>query len=1198
MNDYINQNAGGGRYFLKRLRDGVSGDYVTGFLQLLLATDIEEEAKFEFSFPSLFQEFQPTTLYYTKKDRRTSVNEGENPNFFLYKSDIAYFFSDIVTQFLKTDSASLLSAYAEDASEDVLKKLSIIVDYCQNHDRYLEINHDDDKYLNSLFENDIKAIARFLLGSFDEKEEKKEKTPDDNEETTSSTATPGVIGTAVVSTLSDPGEPGGSDPNQEPSQPNKEDTLDSLNKKSLRLDPLELKKKIFSPELRKEIVLFTDQAIATLEQHYQLPPGSLQNSSELRDLMNKRTIGFFITTIGDGKHQNLLSLSGSEQLASEYQWLIQNDFKFKEIVASRFSQLLTQNKDPKTAEAILQALSKAEAGEDVSQVFQNLMKKAEVQEIIQKIAADPMTKGTTDYLVKESNEFLQRQLKDIGVSADKLSLAQTNILNVLDSWTDQALDMGILTHIDEGRFKLIFGDEIPYRKEFLEALEEVWIARKSILGRQNGTLLLHNEARFATQQAMELLDKTKNKVSEKDSDKIFVRGVVAPTTQRLTSQKITHSSSADTIGLSNPGGDKTKSIQFEERRGAFLKTVWENMATPDREMTLVFMGYGDAGSKAIQNLASDAKFVPPQLGLHDMAAMLEGSVAFYDQAANTNYGTPYVPRAGLLRSPLAGVQSLQNKAKKLNNLARGIKGAFSKKAASKAADAVANAGLSNAAAAAGTAVHPALGFLAKLATTKKGRQALVVGGTIGTASLIIPLTTLGGQIGTAIGSILGGWFGGPGGFLAGGIGGGWAGYGAEKWIKDLFSGNSNPSAFNGGASQLASNAASNLLNTNGANTATGLLSGNGAATAASSATTFQTFLTTNFATIGAQAIVGTVALVAGTVTYYQAMEKGALLANFPAVDPLGTYSSGNGSNGTNGGSGPSKASEFVTIEKRAFIAGCPENKCKNPAFPIEVEYVVTITPKGNYTLTITDATDTLKTRTNEKAWEEEGKTPPKVPDDIMGLADFPELSPGMTISPGGSVTLTYTRILDQSHNHASINNTFELNISAKDEASLKEGTDNAITGEVVYVGDYSQGAGCWPVSGTITQIPGYPNGSHKNSDAYDIWNVTGTTIYTPFAGEACPNTHDPAYGIHVSVNNGQHVFIFAHMLSTPISQCRQVEEGDVIGILDHTGNVYGNGNGEHLHFGIFQGLKGGQSTLGNVYGYFAQYGDQVRSCYD
>lgn len=1188
MNDAINQNAGGGRYFLKRLRDGVSSDYVTGFLRLLLATDIEEEAKFEFSFPSLFQEFQPTTLYYTKKDRRKSVDEGENPNFFLYKSDLAYLFSDIVIQFLGTDPSVLITAYKNDASEDVLKKLSVIVDYCRNHDRYLEINHDNDKYLNSLFENDIKAIARFLLGTFDKKEEKEEQpvTEDEKQDETPvfSTAESAVVPGAPSQT--DSGEQGGSDSAQSLNQPGTPDTLDSLNKNSVGLDPLELKKKIFSPELRKEIVLFTDQAIATLEEHYKLPQGSLQNSQELRDLMNKRTIGFFITTIGDGKHQNLLSLSGSEQLASEYQWLIQNDFKFKEVIGRRFSQLLTQNADPKAAESILQALDKADSGEDVSQVFQDLMKKPEIQKIVQNIAADPIAKGNTDYLVRESNEFLQRQLKDLGVSADKLSLAQTNILNVLDSWTDQALDMGILAHIDEGRFKLIFGDEIPYRKEFLESLEEVWITRKSILGRQNGTLLLHNEARFATQQALELLDKTKNKVSAADSDKIFVRGIAAPTTQRLTNQKVLHSSSADTIALSR-GTNDNRNFQFEERRGAFLKTVWDNMATPEREAVLVFMGHGEAGSKAIQNLASDSKFVPPELGLHDMAAMLEGSVPFYDQASQNNSGSPYVPQHGVFRSPFAGVKSLQNKAKKLNNLSRGVKAAFGKKAANKAADAVANAGLSNAAAAAGTAVHPALGFLAKLATTKKGRQVLVVGGALGLGSLIIPLTTLGGQLGTLVGSILGGIFGGPGGFFAGGIGGGWAGFGAEKWLKGLFSGGAEPNAL-AGATQLGANTASTL----GTNATTASATTAATTTAATSATTFQTVMTTSFATVGTQAIIGTIALVAATTNLFEGSTKGALLADFPVVDPLDTISIGEIP-------GESKPSEFVTIEKRAFIAGCPENKCENPAFPLEVEYTIVITPKENYTLTILEATDTLKVNHSKTAWEAKGKSIPNIPERIKNLEDFPELSPEMTISPGSSVTIAYSERLDERYNDASISNKFELKISATDLTSLKTGTDNAITGEVVYIGDYSQGEGCWPVSGVVTQLPfNQVNSTHKVWDAFDIVNKEGTPIHSPWAGKVCNATNrTEVYGIHVTLQTADKgTFQFSHLHSTNGvgTGCIDVQAGDVIGFMGTTGM-----GGVHLDWAKI-GRSSAPSALAPMMpdGVGIKVGDPVRSCYD
>jgi murein DD-endopeptidase MepM/ murein hydrolase activator NlpD len=326
--------------------------------------------------------------------------------------------------------------------------------------------------------------------------------------------------------------------------------------------------------------------------------------------------------------------------------------------------------------------------------------------------------------------------------------------------------------------------------------------------------------------------------------------------------------------------------------------------------------------------------------------------------------------------------------------------------------------------------------------------------------------------------------------------------------------------------------------------------------------------------------------VAVTSIFSNMVLNNALLADFPQVDPLAT-----GVPGTQG-----KISKYVTIEKRVFITGCPENKCKNPAFPIRAEYAITIRPKENYTIAITQATDTLRVSHSSDSWEEhEGRTPPDIPERVKGLDDFPDLYEELTIGPGEELSFSYTESFNENYNHSIIINNFELAFFYNDPEAGEEGTDNAITGEVIYVGDYSQGAGCWPTSGRVSQLPagGF---THSNADAFDIANVEGTPIYTPFAGQACTSVlSTEIYGNHVVVTatTGQR-FSFAHMRNQPFNGCRAVEAGEVIGFMGTTGNSTGN----HLHFGLIGGSPR-PSTLATLMpnGTAIKKDDHVRSCY-
>lgn len=1173
MSELDKQITGPEKYALKRLRENISQDVVISFLQAITRISFEDEQEFRYSFPDIFQNVSQSSLYLTIKNRKKSIDKGENPGLFLYKSDFAFLYSDIVKTF-----KNRLEDF--DGLDDY-KLLKNIVLFCEENDSDLEITNSADIHLNQVLTKKVVRLAKFILEILETDEdlkiedEPKDKEEDKEEKEKTEIKTDDVAGGVVSQSQGADSEiEGGTPSDLETSLPASE----SLATKNI----------LFSKDLRDQAAQFTAIAISQLEQHHGLPPGTLSSSRDLQRALSQKTLGFFLTTIGDGRASDLINPETKILLVREYIWMVQNDFRTTSIISNHLTETLEVNKSPELKEKVEQALVDAEQGTvaGVSKLVTDLAKNPAINQILGVVGQEAVVKDEENYLAREATELLQRELKRVGVHSDKLVLAEKNVTNVVDAWIVQGLPLDMLQHIDEGRFKLIFGDEIPFNEEFLESLEEVWIARRSILGKRTGQLLLHNEARFATQEALTLLDTKKKELTKKESDGVFERAVAAPTRQILVNSKDAPiENPAELVELIH---DK-KSPTHSQKREIFLKQVWVAKDIEVKKEILAVLGYGESNSKTIQNIAENPDFYPKEIGLHDMAPLL-GGAAFYTADQMNDFGSDYIPSNGSLHSPLANVRQLRARTRGLNRkLKRGIKGIrsrLSKKAANKAADKVAEAGMKRAASAAAGTVNPALGFLTKMASTKKGRRTLIAAGAgigLGLAfmikammkSWITGLSSLGGAI---LGGVGGFFVGGPVGAVVGAVAGAGAGFGIAEWIQGSGSG--------GGITATAA------TSTQGAQAATAAQASQ-AATAAQATTynlgvtTFQptSFMGQSLVHIGGQAVLGTVAAVAGGGMLMHAISSGAMLADFPVVDPLSTLS----------GSIPGKESEYVSIEKRAFIAGCPENKCENPAFPLKVEYSLKIEPKGNYTIQILDATDTMKVNHSDKAWEENGLgSPPNVPDRVKNLSDFEELYEEMILTPGDSVTISYSETLDSKYNHSSVLNTFDLKVFAKDPETGVEATDNAITGEVVYIGDYSQGAGCWPASGTISQLPG-GSWSHGNFDAFDIANSEGTNIFAPFSGEACPANIHPGYGIHLVLKTDVGTLLFGHFRSMNISSCKQVVAGEVLGQMGNTGNS----TGPHLHLEL-RGSSPGSGALPALMpdGASIKVNDPVRTCYE
>lgn len=382
------------------------------------------------------------------------------------------------------------------------------------------------------------------------------------------------------------------------------------------------------------------------------------------------------------------------------------------------------------------------------------------------------------------------------------------------------------------------------------------------------------------------------------------------------------------------------------------------------------------------------------------------------------------------------------------------------------------------------------------------------------------------------------------------------------------------------------------------------------------------YYSSTMATAG-QAVLATVGVTTVFVFVYQTSLNSAFLTDFPFNESEIINS-------------VEKTSKYAEIKKTAKITkGCanPENdgaKCENPSFPLSIEYTVTIKPKEDFSLQITNIEDEIKFKQSQKGWEESGKPIPSIESqkilgfdffkdlisDQVGLSNAPlNVTPTPTYSPdnetvseseepivegdfivipaGDSLTFTYTLDdLSASYNHTAILNTIEVNFYYQN--AFMAGTDNVITAARVCLGECGGGAGCWPTTGTIWQLPfgpytHGPPGNTNNSwgDSYDIGcnGCSGAAIYGPpvyarFDGNLCfKRCDDNQYGCRYILEfqyEGQTYYEdYAHFQeANPAlnveNTCMPVEAGFMIGLMSNRGI-----GDVHLHWGIVNGAGGG-----------------------
>lgn len=341
-----------------------------------------------------------------------------------------------------------------------------------------------------------------------------------------------------------------------------------------------------------------------------------------------------------------------------------------------------------------------------------------------------------------------------------------------------------------------------------------------------------------------------------------------------------------------------------------------------------------------------------------------------------------------------------------------------------------------------------------------------------------------------------------------------------------------------------------------------------------------------------------------------------------------------------------QVSPYVSIEKTVRFS--PAADTENPDFsqPIVAVYQVRISPKDEFIIKINPESlrDEMRINPNNGEFESEynrdrGDTPldgrvltreqltagqgtTPIPDDNLtdqtrevcnGAAhegidfnrfdteagnDYWILDPR---SVDNTITFVYCELFTQDYNHSSAINTFNLDLTWQNvNDPTNSGSADAVTSHSICWGECPSGGGCWPTTGTVSQLP-YGSFSHNSGnglDAFDVIGREGEPIYASHTGAAClftnNNTNTLAsssgpsnqnYGISMLIYSDNVVFpesdfgsadivlLYAHLLagSTPANlpsctadqaQYLQVAAGEQIGQIGNNGFS----TDPHLHY--------------------------------
>jgi murein DD-endopeptidase MepM/ murein hydrolase activator NlpD len=313
--------------------------------------------------------------------------------------------------------------------------------------------------------------------------------------------------------------------------------------------------------------------------------------------------------------------------------------------------------------------------------------------------------------------------------------------------------------------------------------------------------------------------------------------------------------------------------------------------------------------------------------------------------------------------------------------------------------------------------------------------------------------------------------------------------------------------------------------------------------------------------------------------------------------------------------------DVTTESKYAFLRKTSSPKqLPNDAYK-QVGYTIEFGPKPGYVLEITGLTDLYSflgegdisylDGTNPDAHAVTGELDPTAPDGVNpDTAAAKKITSPLTLETFGTekiesaVTKRYQQVLRATD--TLVLNTVKITYNVYDEAGTLLRSGEVIANSAgVRIGNPK--TACWPASGAITLGPRSGTRTHQYAEAFDIGAAAGTRIYTPYAGTACNNVYPyipgVGYGYNVVVSfnyNGLDLkLVFAHMLERTDfggSACKEVSEGEFIGLMGTTGNS----TGEHLHYELrVEGRPDGMSIRDLIFdGATAQVGNQVKTCYE
>lgn len=419
---------------------------------------------------------------------------------------------------------------------------------------------------------------------------------------------------------------------------------------------------------------------------------------------------------------------------------------------------------------------------------------------------------------------------------------------------------------------------------------------------------------------------------------------------------------------------------------------------------------------------------------------------------------------------------------------------------------------------------------------------------------------VGGPVGAGIGFFVGGTAGSFGSLLVP-IGEG----SAAQWVGQNVWGIQSPINLQGAASsvqasaaQLGNAAAQTLPGaaTNAATTAQSLAQS--AAATTSNATTAaingtRTLLAALPSAGGTAPMGGVIVGVVGTTTAVSVLTMATILSSFLTPGQL-----------------EQQCSEHICVEKTP-----------NPDYadnPVPVTYTIGIVPKeAGKEIVITKITDTMTV-----AFDSATKNPAPATPTLDAAAQASVQTLLGALSENGKTT-TYTVNFDSQYDDTRITNQLLI------EYTVNGVTDTYQAEAAVTFGD-APAAGCWPVSGTITQLPYSGNSTHINKDSYDIAAAAGTPVISPYSGNALVFPEGSAGETWLGAGNFIVIqsdlgydFLFQHLSEFSITS-GPVSAGDVIGKVGSTGNS----TGPHLHYEVRRGkwnvlpdcALGGGSCLG------------------